>query len=447
MGSHLEDAGQIAEDVRALLRRKADEYGLLLDVPGAVHRARRRLARNAVVVLVVVAVAAMGTVAGIRSFNLARNHRPAQTPTLPPVPAGGGVQARISVPRTPVAVAVGEGAVWVAGSPRFQVRPEEAPSAEEINGPIYPPQRPEDLRSPSPAPFPTGTLTRIDPATNQVTATIDLGGDPYDVVAAFGGVWIADLRESRAVRVDPHTNRSETVPLPTPVGSVAAANGSLWFTSLGSDSVFRVDPQTYEVVADIAVGDPENEGGQDAEYKTIFASDDAVWVGVRGNTWLVHIDPTTNQVITRFDLELGAYHPAVTAEDGIWMATGCSEVVRIDPSSGEVVARVPLNGCQPKPPDFETVTGDVGYVTVVTSPGSVWVAVTDLYVKDGELNHFVGLLFRIDPSTSQVVQTIQVGESHATGPTLFDVAVGDETAWVIDVDAAQLVRVGVEPGS
>ena len=93
------------------------------------------------------------------------------------------------------------------------------------------------------------------------------------------------------------------------------------------------------------------------------------------------------------------------------------------------------------------MTGDVGYVTVAASPGSVWVAVTDLYVKDGELNHFVGLLFRVDPSTSQVVQTIQIDESHARGSTVLDVAVREETAWVIDVDAAQLVRVGVEPGS
>jgi YVTN family beta-propeller protein len=65
-----------------------------------------------------------------------------------------GITASIKVGRDPTAVAVGEGAVWVA------------------NG--------RD-----------GTVSRVEPATNEVVETIPVGNRPQDLVVAAGAVWVS----------------------------------------------------------------------------------------------------------------------------------------------------------------------------------------------------------------------------------------------------------------
>jgi YVTN family beta-propeller protein len=53
---------------------------------------------------------------------------------------------------------------------------------------------------------PDGVLSRIDPATNQVVATVPVGGNP--VYVAFGGgfAWVALWSESTVVQVNATTN-------------------------------------------------------------------------------------------------------------------------------------------------------------------------------------------------------------------------------------------------
>src|SRR5438309_11866760 len=75
----------------------------------------------------------------------------------------------------------GEGAIWVAARPGFRCCP------AEVVG--------------------TGTLTRIDPTTNSVEATIPIGGNPAGVAVGEGSVWIADPGSRSVVRVDPKANR------------------------------------------------------------------------------------------------------------------------------------------------------------------------------------------------------------------------------------------------
>jgi YVTN family beta-propeller protein len=80
----------------------------------------------------------------------------------------------------PAAIAVGEGAVWVAARPGFHCCP--------------------------PKTVGKGTLTRIDPQTNSVEATIPIGGQPAGLAVGEGSIWIADPATRSVVRVDPKTN-------------------------------------------------------------------------------------------------------------------------------------------------------------------------------------------------------------------------------------------------
>ncbi len=105
----------------------------------------------------------------------------------------------------PTALAVGEHAIWIAARPGFRCCP-----AETVG---------------------TGTLTRIDPATNSVKAIIPIGGSPAGVAVGEGSVWIADAGTRSVVRVDPKKNR---VVARIRVGArprgIAVGDGSVWIS-------------------------------------------------------------------------------------------------------------------------------------------------------------------------------------------------------------------------
>jgi YVTN family beta-propeller protein len=61
-------------------------------------------------------------------------------------------------------VAIGEGAVWVANS--------------------------DD-----------GTVSRIDPGSNEVTATIAVGREPLRIITAYGAVWVTNRDDGTLVRI------------------------------------------------------------------------------------------------------------------------------------------------------------------------------------------------------------------------------------------------------
>jgi DNA-binding beta-propeller fold protein YncE len=121
------------------------------------------------------------------------------------------------------ALAVGEGAAWVAG-------------ARE------------------------GTVRRIDARTNRVTAVIPvIEGIPAELSAiavGAGAVWVTGARESALIRIDPGTNRVDArIPLGVSAAgarAVAASEEAVWVAAEGA--LLRIDPGTNEVTARVALG-------------------------------------------------------------------------------------------------------------------------------------------------------------------------------------------------
>jgi virginiamycin B lyase len=48
-----------------------------------------------------------------------------------------------------------------------------------------------------------GTISVIDPATNTVTDTVTIGGKPFVVRSAFGSLWAGDFGGSTVKRINP----------------------------------------------------------------------------------------------------------------------------------------------------------------------------------------------------------------------------------------------------
>lgn len=106
----------------------------------------------------------------------------------------------------PTAVAVGEGAVWVAARPGFHCCPPEAVGS--------------------------GTLTRIDPITNGVETTIPVGGEPAALAVGGGDVWVVDRATRSLIRVDPETNDvAARVRLRAQPRGIAVGDGAVWVSA------------------------------------------------------------------------------------------------------------------------------------------------------------------------------------------------------------------------
>ena len=87
-----------------------------------------------------------------------------------------------------------------------------------------------------------GTVSRLDPTTGAVTATVDVGTQPVDgTVAPDGLVWIPNLGDNTVSRIDPTTARVVGTMRVGPGPFVLnVAFGDVWSPAFGGSSVWRI---------------------------------------------------------------------------------------------------------------------------------------------------------------------------------------------------------------
>jgi virginiamycin B lyase len=185
--------------------------------------------------------------------------------------------------------------------------------------------------------FDSGTLLRIDPATNKVVKTISVGSGPEGVVVTDGAVWVAERHDGTVTRVDPATNTVVATIQVAPAGSggpqqMTVGPDSVYVSVENSGKLVRIDPATNEVGFSLPLGPIASDGTQ-------------VWMGVdagaNGKPQLVRIDPVTGETITALDTS-GIGWVAVGL-GSVW-ATTDSGVVRIDPVTGRILETIDLGG-------------------------------------------------------------------------------------------------------
>ena len=173
------------DQIRALLRRKAEKARLPeAQLRHMFVRSNRRLARNAVVALLSVALAGYGIAAGVRSLEGSARPRPANSHT--PAPSALGSVTWVRVPgvlrNLPLGLAGSEGAVWVVTGGNIEFPPPGSASGPDAQAAM---------------------LSRVDPVTGEVTGTVEVGkaGD-VRVVAAFGDAWVLRPALDLVIRFD-----------------------------------------------------------------------------------------------------------------------------------------------------------------------------------------------------------------------------------------------------
>jgi YVTN family beta-propeller protein len=193
-------------------------------------------------------------------------------------------------------------------------------------------------------------VTRIDPATNSVTARIPVaatGSGPAAVAAGAGAVWVPVAVPAALWGIDPAGNKvTARIPLGGPLRgsiSVSAAGDTAWVACCGearaglpasSGRLLRVDLRRKRVVADIHL--PANPA-------SIAADSTGAWVATADGQVLM-VSRKRNRVVATIDAggPLGFSQTIAVGPSGVWLADPFDEqVVRIHPKTRRVMARIP----------------------------------------------------------------------------------------------------------
>jgi hypothetical protein len=271
------------------------------------------------------------------------------------------VAGRVALPGQPVAVAVGEGAVWVLLQ---------------------------------------GALLRVDPDRHQVTGSVELGAPTGDMTVGplavgAGAVWVGTGGGRVTARVDPVRLR-----VTARFGGfvVAVAHGVLWsiccelgvtVTGFGRIDARTLRPRSPLVVKDAA--------GRRQLVGRFAVGTDAVWMTEafeEQRVWRVPLAGGPARAVA--GVSGFAYGLAVDS-GAAWVLSGTGEpgggrdrsgrLRRLDQRTGEVTATTPL-------PDLDV--GDVN-VGLAVGGGAVWVA--GPYARG---LHGGGILLRVDPASGRV---------------------------------------------
>src|SRR5215211_658047 len=123
-------------------------------------------------------------------------------------------------------------------------------------------------------------VVRIDPATNQVVATIGVGRAPSGLAVGAGGVWVSRRSDGAVVRIDPATNRVvATIPVGRAQGALTVADGVVW-VALPEHGLGRIDPAGNRSTVVRAPGCCAGE---------LAAGEGALWVANRRDGSLVRV--------------------------------------------------------------------------------------------------------------------------------------------------------------
>ena len=274
---------------------------------------------------------------------------------------------------------------------------------------------------PTPIMASPNSVAVIDPATNDVVATVPTGKLPGPITVGGGSVWVGNLEDKSLTRIDPVSRRVvDTVSLDATPTGVAFVAGSVWVAHGLTGQLSRIDPQlggvrTFEDVA---------RTGLRSSLGSVAAGTGAVWA-VYGDATFARLDPRSERVEQTF----AGIRPTAVVEGGGWVwvvGSGDSTVYRFGPATfmagpigranvgrrstgiayghgavwvtsrgDDVVTRI-------DPGDDSTLQ-----ITVGDRPAAVGVGADAVWVA----NAGDGTVSRVDPATRKVVATIDVGQA------------------------------------
>jgi DNA-binding beta-propeller fold protein YncE len=177
----------------------------------------------------------------------------------------------------------------------------------------------------------TGSVSKIDPASNHVVGTLSGLGSPQSIAFGQDAVWVAD-HAGWLVKIDPE--RLKVIARRRldfgPHGVVAAAH-AVYVADAHGGRLLEADPETVKVERIVELSPGPIAPAVGAGW--IWSSSAEAWGGTTRDDRVLRIDPATLRIVQVF--HLGGNVPSVAFGFGsVWVPVGTgSVVVRIAPAA------------------------------------------------------------------------------------------------------------------
>jgi DNA-binding SARP family transcriptional activator len=247
----------------------------------------------------------------------------------------------------------------------------------------------------------------VDADGERVVGSVPVGRRPVAVTVGFGSIWVANADDGTVSRIDPDRREVvRTIGIGAPAVDLAVGPDALWVANGSEGTVSRIDPDVEAVVDTIDLRG-SSELAWNAAY-AVEADADAIWVAV-GPHHVARIDPLTGEPMAF--TEIGNV-PVGVVSDGraLWVATIAGRAVRLELSTGAPTVEVPI-----------------GYpVAIASGAEAIWVSGREQ-------------VWRIDPGTAAVTQTIKIGQR------LMGLRAAEDVVWATDNGGGTVIR--IDPGT
>ena len=154
--------------------------------------------------------------------------------------------------------------------------------------------------------------TRIDLARGKVAGSVEVGPDPLVCAFGSGALWVANSDNGTVSVIRPGVPKAQTIAVGAKPFGIASGEGAVWVGSSTDSTVTRIDPELGRVVKVIKTG------VNDEGLYNIAAGAGGVWAAdIYGD--VVRIDPRTNKVVARIRLGVEPRVIAIAGDD-VWVS-------------------------------------------------------------------------------------------------------------------------------
>jgi DNA-binding SARP family transcriptional activator/ABC-type branched-subunit amino acid transport system substrate-binding protein len=318
-----------------------------------------------------------------------------QDPALRPPPRAGPLRRTASRRRASVALLIGAGLLLVA-----------ALSAALLSG---------GGDGTHAVRLEANALGLVDPATSQLRASVPIGGTPARVRTSGGQVWVSNDDARTVALVDVRAPAiARVVRLREFPTDFAVGEGAVWVIDRLRGRLVRLSPDYGTVLGTSRIGSTATLSTIDDRFDvgpwSIAAGTGGIWI-TDGSSMLRRAEPRKGTIVRRYDVRVPLSGVAV-GERAVWAISGSSAtVLRIDPRTGKVTARIAIVASRRTQSPYP--------IALAVGLGSVWV-----------LNATAATVTRIDPVQAGVTATIPLGIERVPRR----IAVGAGAAWVANAD-------------
>jgi streptogramin lyase len=180
-----------------------------------------------------------------------------------------------------------------------------------------------------------GAVMRIDPATNEIVATLEVPYRPDLLQVEGDRLLAADLLGGKAVIID--TNDGAVIAEFTPLDDLAGAglyNGAAYFQDAATGTVTRVDLATGEQLTSAALGGPLDPSSQPILPTGLVVSGAGVLVDTTDSESIHILDPITLEEVGTLATSPDQGDMTIASDGSVWLVRfRANQVVHITPTA------------------------------------------------------------------------------------------------------------------